>query len=188
MEERKKHLVVKPLIWGFVGSLSLFGVYFLILTILNSVVHAWQQYKIFWLWMSTLILGFGVQVGMFAYLRGYKKVQLFSGASTSTVIATGGVSTGSMVACCLHHATDVLPILGLSAATIFLSKYQTFFLGIGVISNLVGITFMLSTIQKHHLFLQGGFLEKINMFNMKKAMYLTIIGGTFFLFLLFFWT
>ncbi len=32
---------------------------------------------------------------------------------------SGGTSVTAMVACCLHHVTDVLPILGVSAAAEF---------------------------------------------------------------------
>lgn len=177
MTEHKKHLVIKPLIWGISGTILLFGIYFITLTALNSAAHAWQQFILFWPWMSILIIGFGFQVGMFAYLKGYKKIQLATGTSTTTVVATGSVSTGSMVACCLHHASDILPIIGLSAASVFLSKYQTFFLAIGAVSNAVGTTFMLYIIQKHNLYLAGGILERIQSWNMKKIMYITLFAG-----------
>jgi len=168
---------IKPLLWGSLGSFLLFGTYFIILTWANSFQHAIQQFILFWPWMSALILGFGFQVGMFSYLHLYKK-SFKTAAGTTTVAATGGVSAGSMIACCLHHAADVLPILGLSAAAVFLSKYQSFFLGLGVVSNLVGITFMLYTMQKHHLFFQGGILEKIMRLNMKKIFLATLLIGS----------
>jgi hypothetical protein len=44
-----------------------------------------------------------------------------------------------MLACCAHHVVDLLPIVGLSAAAVFLNAYKTplFLLGIGM--NLIGI-------------------------------------------------
>jgi len=172
------HLLVKPILVGFFGSVSLFGLYFLILSLANSVVHAWQQFILLWPWMSVLIIGFGLQVGMFIYLHQYKKsVQNVTGTTTA-VAATGGVSAGSMVACCLHHVADVLPILGLSAAAVFLSRYQSFFLGFGIVSNLVGITFILHTMQKHHLFFPGGLLEKLMKLNMTKMFVITLLLGS----------
>ena len=56
-----------------------------------------------------------------------------------------------MVACCAHHLSDILPLLGLSGMAIFLVRYQLFFIIIGVLSNVVGITIMLETIQRHGL-------------------------------------
>ncbi len=52
-----------------------------------------------------------------------------------------------MAACCAHHLTDVLPNLGLSGLATFLASYQVLFIVIGVLSNVVGITIMLETIQ-----------------------------------------
>ena len=56
-----------------------------------------------------------------------------------------------MAACCAHHLADVLPLLGLSGVAIFLVRYQLFFIVVGVLSNIVGITIMLETIQRHGL-------------------------------------
>ena len=56
-----------------------------------------------------------------------------------------------MAACCAHHLSDVLPILGLSGLAAFLARYQTVFIVAGVLSNLVGIAIMLESIQRHQL-------------------------------------
>jgi len=57
--------------------------------------------------------------------------------------AGGTTSTVAMVACCAHHVTDVLPILGLTAAAAFLAQYRTAFMLVGLGMNLVGIAVML---------------------------------------------
>ena len=57
--------------------------------------------------------------------------------------AGGTTSTVAMVACCVHHVTDVLPILGLTAAATFLAKYQTAFMWVGLGTTLIGIVVML---------------------------------------------
>jgi presenilin-like A22 family membrane protease len=56
-----------------------------------------------------------------------------------------------MVACCAHHLTDVLPLVGLAGAAFFLAAYQWLFLLLGVLSNLVGLVFMLGQLRKHRL-------------------------------------
>jgi uncharacterized membrane protein YidH (DUF202 family) len=53
-----------------------------------------------------------------------------------------------MVACCAHHVTDVLPILGLTAAATFLAQYRTAFMLVGLGMTLVGIAVMLVILLK----------------------------------------
>lgn len=48
-----------------------------------------------------------------------------------------------MVACCAHHVTDVLPILGLTAAATFLAEYQTAFMLVGLGTTFLGILVIL---------------------------------------------
>ena len=132
----------KPVIFGIIGGLALLLVYFSILAVANSLHHAWDQFLEMWYWILLLSAGFGIQTGLYTHIRIARKH-----ASTSSVAASGSISTVSMAACCAHHLTDVLPLLGLSAAALFLVKYQTFFILVGVMSNLIGITIMLRVIQ-----------------------------------------
>jgi hypothetical protein len=53
-----------------------------------------------------------------------------------------------MAACCAHHITDVLPILGLTAASAFLAEYRTAFMLVGLGTTLAGIAVMLFIIFK----------------------------------------
>lgn len=128
---------ITPLSAGMAASAIMFLLYFSLLSILQSPAHAIEQFAGLWYWMVPLIIGFGIQVGLFTKLR----------KSGECVAATGGVSVTSMAACCAHHVADIVPFLGLSAAAVFLSKYQTFFLALGVASNLMGTTFMLDRLK-----------------------------------------
>ena len=56
---------------------------------------------------------------------------------------SGTTSATAMVACCLHHVADVLPVLGLSAAASFLTRYQRPFMLLGLGMNILGILIML---------------------------------------------
>jgi hypothetical protein len=58
------------------------------------------------------------------------------------------MSTVAMVACCAHHVTDVLPILGLTAAAAFLAEYRMPFMLIGLGTTLLGIVVMLVILLK----------------------------------------
>jgi hypothetical protein len=53
-----------------------------------------------------------------------------------------------MLACCAYHLTDVLPILGLSSAAIFLDLYTTPLLWLGIGMNLASIIFILRKIRE----------------------------------------
>ena len=60
----------------------------------------------------------------------------------------GGVSATAMVACCAHHVTDVLPLVGLTAAATFLAEYRLAFMAIGLGTTILGIVFMLGILYR----------------------------------------
>lgn len=146
-----------PFLVGLGGALLLFGLYFGIVSWAESPRHALE---FFWqdrLLVIPILLGFGIQVGLYSAL----KLQLYlqnpsigpaqktsSGAPAATMGAGGTTSTVAMVACCAHHAADVLPILGLTAAATFLAQYRTVFMAVGLVSNLIGIAVILRTLIK----------------------------------------
>lgn len=133
-----------PLAAGLGGSLFLAGLYFAIVSWAESPQHAldffWAERKL----VLPLILGFGVQSALYVVLKKRLFVPVNSPGPSGAMMGAGGAtSTVAMVACCAHHVTDVLPILGLTAATAFLVKYQTLFMQIGLGTTLVGIGIML---------------------------------------------
>jgi hypothetical protein len=155
----------KPLIYGLIASTLLLSIYFGVLTIAESFNHAIEQFYEMWYWILMLAVGFGFQFGLYFHIREFKRAQK-TGAKAEIATASG-ISTGSMIACCAHHVTDVLPILGLSAAALFLAEYQVPFMVLGVFSNLVGITMMLNIIQKHKLFNKRSWLNFLSKYNMR---------------------
>lgn len=129
---------------GVAGALMLFAVYLGLVSWAESPSHALTQ---FWQdrWLVLPILtGFGFQVALYTVLKKRLFMPMATpGPSGRLMGASGGTSTVAMVACCAHHVTDVLPVLGLSAAATFLAQYRTTFMGIGLAMNLIGIMFML---------------------------------------------
>ena len=176
----------KSIFWGVGGGLSLLIFYFLILTLANSFSHAIEQLQDLWYWISVLIIGFSIQVGLYSYIR-IQFRQRKTKIAGKELAASGGVSTGSMVACCAHHLVDVLPILGLSVVFLFLAEYQVFFILLGIVSNIIGIIFMLEIIKKHSLYKKAGALSRIAQFNIKEIKKWAIIGGILVLIIFFFW-
>ncbi|GAB4528487.1 MAG: hypothetical protein Fur0018_14610 [Anaerolineales bacterium] len=136
--------ILWPLGAALAGMFFLSGVYFLIVSLAESPQHAvtlfWEDRTL----VIPLIAGFGVQSALYIIL----KKRLFipvqhSGPSGALTGAGGATSTVAMVACCAHHVTDVLPILGLSAAAAFLAEYQHLFMLAGLGTTLLGILVML---------------------------------------------
>ena len=175
----KNNIVRRSHLWGVSGSVFLLAVFFLTLTLSNSLLHAIEELKVLGIWIALLVVGFGIQTGLFAYVRGSIKARAAAQATTS-MAATGGMSATAMVACCMHHVADILPILGISAASLFFIKYQSFFLAIGVASNLFGITLMLRLIQKQELFeADQGILGKLLKLDMNRVLFVnTLVGVT----------
>src|SRR3990167_8171417 len=94
---------------GLTASVGLFLFYSLTMRLLaGSWDAAWWQFRQLWYLMLPLLAGFGVQIGLFSYIKFLSKV------GNKIVAASSATSTVSMIACCAHHLTDVVPILGLS--------------------------------------------------------------------------
>jgi len=142
----------KPIIYGIISGIILLAVYFAILSLANSVDHAISQFFSMWYFILALAIGFGIQVSLFTYVRSYKNA-----LAATSVSVSGGVSTTSMAACCAHHISDILPIVGL-------------------FSNLIGINFMLHTMKKHNMFDKNNKLfSKIMKQDLKFTLKLNII-------------
>ncbi len=134
-----------PLGAGLVGAGTLSLLYFGIVSWAESPRHAvelfWQDRWI----VLPIIVGFGVQTSLYVILK--KRLFLpvaHTGPGGALTGASGGMSAVAMVACCAHHVTDVLPILGLTAAATFLAEYRTAFMLIGLGTTLLGISVMIS--------------------------------------------
>ncbi len=153
---------------GAIAGFVLLVFYFAVLAVANSLAHAFSQFFEMWQWVLALSFGFGVQAGLYSFIRSALKAKAMGGA-TAEVAASGGVSGGSMVACCAHHAANVLPLIGLSGAAIFLSQYQLFFILTGVFSNIIGAIMLLAIIQKHRLAANASVLKNFMGFDLKKA-------------------
>ncbi|MHB1449064.1 MAG: hypothetical protein ACYC6E_13045 [Bellilinea sp.] len=140
---------------GILGVIVLAGIYFGIVSWAESPQHALD---LFWedRWLVIpILMGFGIQAALYSVLKLRLYIPTYTNAQTqstdshapaASMGAGGATSTVAMVACCAHHVTDVLPILGLTAAATFLAQYRTAFMAVGLGSNLIGIGVILVTI------------------------------------------
>lgn len=141
-----RNKLIKPILAGLIGMVVLSSVYWSVLYLVSADInHPFQQFLLFKYWMSALILGFGVQFGLYWYVR--SGLHLSAVATKTAVVTSATTSSVSMVACCAHHIFDILPLLGFSVAALFLSRYQTHFFALGIISNLIGIYIMFHVIK-----------------------------------------
>lgn len=138
--------IYKSILLGTVSSLALLVLYFAIMSISrSSLSEAFSQLYYLRFWVVTLVLTFGIQVGMYVYIRDCNNKHIIGGKSTAVSTATSGTA---MLACCAHHLSDILPFIGLSLVAGFLSKYQSWFFGLGIVSNLAGIGMLMRKLRK----------------------------------------
>ena len=123
-------------LYGILAGLGLLGFYLTVVSIFQGIGFAFLNLRSLWYLIFPLAAGFGTQIGLYTSIK-------HTAALTGTVAGTGGISAGSMVACCSHFLLNVIPIVGLSGIALFLVAYQKWFLGIGILSNLIGITIMI---------------------------------------------
>ena len=127
---------------GVLGAAALLGLYLGIISLAQGVEHALEQLATDAVFVGLIAAGFGTQIALFAELR---TVDRRHRASAAVTAAGTGTSTAAMLACCAHHLVNLLPLVGLSAAAVFLNAYKTplFLVGIGM--NVIGIVVIART-------------------------------------------
>lgn len=131
--------MARSFFWGGLASLFLLGLYFTVLTAVSGFGFAKDQFAGYWYFIVPLSLGFGIQVGLYTYLRAL----VASGRHIGEVLGvTGTTSTAAMISCCTHYLANILPILGTVGVVTFVSQYQTQLFWVGIIFNVVGITYI----------------------------------------------
>ena len=157
--ERKGVVILKryliPLAAFLLASTIMAGVYVGILTWAQGWDYAVSQFLRNRWYILPIFITLGIQAALYSILRFRLFVPTTSTGHTGTMMgANGGTSVTAMVACCLHHVTDVLPILGLSAAASFLTRYQRPFMLTSLGLNLIGIIVMLVILYRERQKLQ----------------------------------
>ena len=149
----KRYLI--PLTAFLLGSSLIAGVYFGIITWAQGWDYAASQFLLNRWYVVPIWIGFGIQAALYSILRFRLFIPTTTTGHTGAMMGTsGGTSVTAMVACCLHHVADVLPILGLSAAATFLTRYQRPFMLIGLGTEIIGIILMLVVLYRERKKLQ----------------------------------
>lgn len=135
----------KSIFYGLIAGAGLLFFYIIVLTLFESFNFAIANFKSLRYFIIPLVIGFGTQIGLYASIMHTTKLN-------AEITASGGVSGGSMIACCTHFILNAAPILGFSGLATFLMAYQKVFLSIGIISNFAGILILLN----HKKKMKGG--------------------------------
>ena len=144
----------RPLFFGIAAGLAVIGFYLGLISLTSDWYNAKAQFIGYRWWIVSLAIGLGLQVGLFTHMRHVFARSHMKGAA-SGMAASGGISGAAMVLCCSHYLAGLLPIIGLpflSAAVAGLAQYQTLVFLVGVISNILGLTYMLWLMYKNGVF------------------------------------
>jgi hypothetical protein len=142
---------VIPWIAFLLGSSLIAGIYFGILILAQGQESAMSIFLPNRWYVIPIWLTFGIQAALYSILRFHLFIPTTSSSHSGALMGTsGGTSVTAMVACCLHHVTDVLPVLGVSAAATFLTRYQRPFMLAGLSMNILGIIVMLIVLYREY--------------------------------------
>jgi len=136
--------ILIPISAFLAGTALIAFIYFGLLTWAQGWNYASSQFWFNRWYIVPIWVSFGIQAALYSILRFRLFLPTTNAGNTGAMMgANGATSTAAMVACCLHHVADVLPILGLSAAATFLARYQRPFMLFGLGMNIIGIIVML---------------------------------------------
>lgn len=155
----------KHYIYGIGASIVMLMFYIGIMLIFNPLYYVIEDFISKFVWFSILITLFGVQIGLITYIRNINTKRRMSKSQTAL---SGGISTTSMLACCIHHVTDFIPLIGVSAFTVFLVEFQLYFLIIGILFGVLSILNILIHIQLHSVYEIPSSFESLNKFDLFK--------------------
>lgn len=132
-------MFTKAILYGSSGIMALIGVYFGIISLLSGWDFASDQFFQFWYFIITLATGFGIQLGLYVYL---KSIVHESDKSGRVLAVSGTTSTGAMISCCAHYLANILPILGVAGLASIISQYQIKLFWIGIVFNIAGVIYI----------------------------------------------
>lgn len=133
-----RKIIPESVLKGLLASFILLLFYFAIVTSISGWDFAQNQFSRFWYFIVSLAIGFGVQVGLYSYLKN----SVHQNVSTKVLATSGTTSTAAMISCCSHYLVNILPILGITGVISFIGQYQFQFFWLGLAFNFAGITYM----------------------------------------------
>ncbi len=118
------------------ASAILLLVYFAVLTLVSGWGFAQSQFADFWYFIISLVVGFGIQIALYQYIKGLVHEGLGMG---KVVGVSGTTSTATMISCCAHYLVNLVPIIGITGLATFVAEYQIKIFWVGIFFNIAGI-------------------------------------------------
>jgi len=113
----------------------------------GSLEKGYQQFLTNGIFVYLIPLAVGIQMGLFRYHRNITTGNI--AGSEKMGMAGSATSSVTMVACCLHHVSDLLPTIGFILATSsFLIQYKNAIIIIGLLANVAGSIYIARAIIK----------------------------------------
>jgi len=121
------------------GTALLLTVYFSVVSLISGWPFALSQFRQFWYFIVSLAIGFGIQIGLYTYLKSaiYKK-----NIGGGVLAVSGTTSTVAMLSCCAHYLINILPIIGTLGVVSLISQYQIKLFWLGLFFNLIGMFYI----------------------------------------------
>lgn len=134
---------IRPFQLGTGASILMLAIYFGVVSLISGLDFASEQFIKFWYFMVPLVLGFGIQVGLYTYLANLVGKH---GVSGKVVALSGTTSTAAMVSCCAHYLVNILPVLGVTGFLTVITEYQIELFWLGLAFNAAGILYVASKV------------------------------------------
>lgn len=131
-------VAARPVGYGTLAFGALLAAYFAILAAVSGWQFTVDQFSEFWYYIVPLGAGFGIQIGLFVYLRHVVRGHHGGGV----VAASGATSTAAMISCCAHYLVNVAPIIGATGLVALVAQYQVQFFWVGLAFNAAGIVYI----------------------------------------------
>ena len=138
-------MLAKPFQLGTLAFMLMLAIYFGVVSLISGRNFAIEQFAEFWYFIVALALGFGIQVGLYTYL---KNLVGQHGMSGKVVAASGTTSAAAMVSCCAHYLVNILPILGVTGILTLVAQYQIELFWLGLAFNVAGILYIVPKVVK----------------------------------------
>jgi len=131
--------MVRAVAIGALATAALLAIYFGLVSLVSGIEFTRDQFAQFWPFVIALAIGFGVQVGMYTFLRN----AVHGAHASGKVVAVSGTTSGAaMVSCCTHYLVNLLPALGATGLVTLVGQYQVELFWFGLAANAAGILYV----------------------------------------------
>jgi Cu+-exporting ATPase len=135
----KRSAIARAVGVAVLAGAALLVLYFGLVSLVSGVGFMLDQFAQFWPFVIALAIGFGVQVGMYTFLRN----AVHAAHGSGKVVAVSGTTSGAaMVSCCAHYLVNLLPALGATGLITLIGQYQVQLFWFGLAANAAGIAYV----------------------------------------------